>query len=57
MVMIYLIYIFLFRPIAIQNRFNTISYFFAWDGPFSPIREKNAYALYNNPHVVNRDQI
>jgi hypothetical protein len=24
---------------------------------WSPIKEKNAYALYNNPHVVNRDQI
>ncbi len=48
---------FLFRPIAIQNHFNLVSYFMTWNDMWSPIREKNAYALYNNPHVVNRDQI
>ena len=46
-----------FRPIAIQNHFNLVSYFMTWDGMHSPIREKNATALYDNPHVVNRDQI
>ncbi len=52
-----LIYLFLFRANAIQNYFNLVSYFHAWNGMWSPIREKNAYALYNNPHVVNGDQI
>jgi hypothetical protein len=50
-------YLFLFRPIAIQNHFNLVSYFHAWNDMWSPIKEKNAYALFNNPHVVNRDQI
>ncbi len=51
------IYLFLFRPLAIQNHFNRVAYFMTWDGMHSPIREKNANALYDNPHVVNRDQI
>jgi hypothetical protein len=51
------IYLCFSRPTAIQNRFPQVSYFHAWNDNWSPIREKNAYALYNNPHVVNRDQI
>ncbi|CAF0882436.1 unnamed protein product [Adineta ricciae] len=44
-------------PIAIANRFNLISYFFAWDGIYSPIENRNAYQLFNNKHVINRDQL
>ncbi len=47
----------MFRPITIENNFNLVSYFMAWDGRHSPIREKNVNALYDNPYVVNRDQI
>ncbi len=51
------IYLFLFRPPAIESRFNLLSYFHAWYQEFAPIRNKNAYALFNNPHVINRDQL
>jgi hypothetical protein len=51
------IYLFLFRPPAIESRFNLLSYFHAWYKEFAPIRNKNAYALFNNPHVINRDQL
>ena len=52
------IYLFiLFRPPAIQSHFNLLSYFHAWYEEFAPIRNKGAYALLNNEHVLNRDQI
>jgi hypothetical protein len=51
------IYLCFSRATAIQNHFTKVSYFHAWNDMWSPINEKNAYALYNNPHVVNRDQI
>ncbi len=51
------IYLFLFRPPAIESRFNLLSYFHAWYKEFAPINNKNAYALFNNPHVINRDQL
>ncbi len=57
LIFINLFVFYLFRPIAIQNHFNLVAYFFAWNGPWSPITNKNAYELFNNPHVVNRDQI
>jgi len=47
----------LFRPPAIQSHFNLLSYFHAWYEEFAPIRNKGAYALFNNEHVLNRDQI
>jgi hypothetical protein len=45
------------RPIAIQNYFNLTTYFSAWDGRWAPMANKNAYELFNNIHVINRDQI
>jgi hypothetical protein len=64
MVLIYLIKrkpisidLFFFRPPAIQSHFNLLSYFHAWYEEFAPIRNKGAYALFNNEHVLNRDQI
>lgn len=47
----------LFRPVAIETKFTKISYFFAWSGFRSPAKNKNASALYNNEHVVNRGEI
>lgn len=47
----------LIRPSAIQSHFNLLSYFHAWYEEFSPLRNKGAYALLNNEHVLNRDQI
>jgi hypothetical protein len=49
--------IILFRPVAIENKFTKISYFFAWSGFRSPAANKNVSALYNNEHVVNRGEI
>ena len=49
--------LFFSRPPAIQNHFNLLSYFHAWYQEFSPVRNKNAYALFNDKHVINRDQI
>jgi len=46
-----------FRPVAIENKFTKISYFFAWSGFRSPAANKNVSALYNNEHVVNRGEI
>ena len=45
------------RPVAIENKFTKISYFFAWSGFRSPAWNKNASALYNNEHVINRGEI
>jgi len=50
-------FIYSFRPIAIENKFTKISYFFAWSGFRSPAANKNASALYNNKHVINRGEI
>jgi hypothetical protein len=45
-------FIYSFRPVAIENKFTKISYFFA-----SPAANKNASVLYNNEHVINRGEI
>jgi len=47
----------LLRPVAIENKFTKISYFFAWSGFRSPAANKNTSALYNNAHVINRGEI
>jgi hypothetical protein len=50
-------FIYSFRPVAIENKFTKISYFFAWSGFRSPAANKNVSALYNNEHVINRGEI
>jgi mannan endo-1,4-beta-mannosidase len=45
-----------FRISAIQWNFPRVSYFLAWNDGWSPIRNKNAYAFYNNQRILNRGQ-
>jgi mannan endo-1,4-beta-mannosidase len=45
------------RITTIQSKFPQVSYFVAWNDGWSPIRNKNAYAFFNNPRIINRGQI
>jgi len=42
---------------TIQSKFPRVSYFLAWNDGWSPIRNKNAYAFFNNPQIINRGKI
>ncbi|UJR26844.1 hypothetical protein I4U23_008156 [Adineta vaga] len=42
---------------AIQSVFPRVAYFLAWNDGWSPIRNKNAYAFFNDAKIINRGKI
>jgi hypothetical protein len=46
-----------FRIYTIQSQFPRVAYFVAWSDGWSPIRNRNVYAFFNNQRIINRGQI
>jgi mannan endo-1,4-beta-mannosidase len=44
------------RITTIQSKFPRVAYFLAWNDGWSPITNKNAYAFFNDPRIINRGQ-
>jgi mannan endo-1,4-beta-mannosidase len=46
-----------FRIYTIESQFPRVAYFVAWNDGWSPVRNRNVYAFFNNQRIVNRGQM